>query len=163
MPVEPSKKMRVGVSSSAMPINAAATPKIMDAIEAVALPTSSSSPTKVPTSELPTERVMEVEKKKKKKKLAVVKIGHQLITNIKVLNHMKLEVVKAEEDHQAKVACLLKEKVKVDRRLKERLAEVEGLRQTTRDAEQASTRSEEKLAFEVEKRRKMEAKMGEKE
>ena len=43
---------------------------------------------------------------------------------------MKSETMKAKEDHQAKVTYLLEEKAEVDRLLKERSVEVEGLHQT---------------------------------
>ena len=71
--------------------------------------------------------------------------------------------MKAEENHQAKVTHLIEEKAKVDHLLKERLTEVEGHQQIVRDAEQALMRVKEELASKIEKRRKMEAEMVEKE
>ena len=46
------------------------------------------------------------------------------------MNRMNSEVMKVEEDHQAEVACLLEEKAEIDRLLKERSVDVEGLYQT---------------------------------
>ncbi|KAG1363588.1 hypothetical protein COCNU_11G004150 [Cocos nucifera] len=92
-----------------------------------------------------------------------LKLGHQLIVNIKAMNRMKSEAMKAEEDHQIEVARLCDEKAKINHLLKERSIEVEGLRQTAQEAEEALVRAKEELALEIEKGRKMEAEMVEKE
>ncbi|EHA8588315.1 putative ensconsin-like [Cocos nucifera] len=56
-----------------------------------------------------------------------LEMGHQLIANIKVMNCMRSEVVKAQKDHQAKTNHLLEEKAEADHFLKEKIAKVKGL------------------------------------
>ncbi|EHA8586857.1 hypothetical protein COCNU_scaffold001075G000010 [Cocos nucifera] len=73
---EPSKRVKVDIISSAAPTDAATdAPATTIATKATAPLTSMNPLAEVPTLELPTERVMEVEKKKKeKKKLAAAKV-----------------------------------------------------------------------------------------
>ncbi|EHA8589577.1 putative ensconsin-like [Cocos nucifera] len=50
----------------------------------------------------------------------ILEMGHQLIADIKMISHQRLEVEKVQEDHQAEIDDLLKEKS----------IEVEGLQET---------------------------------
>ncbi|KAG1363591.1 putative ensconsin-like [Cocos nucifera] len=64
-----------------------------------------------------------------------LEIGHQLITNIKMMNCMRSEVVKAQKDHQAETNYLLEEKIEADHLLKEKIVKVRGLQETIQNIE----------------------------
>ena len=80
-------------------------------------------------------------------------MGHQLITNIKVINLQKAKAAKVLEEHEAKIDHLLKEKS----------VEVGRLQEAVQSAKLASTEVKEELALEVERTNKVEAEVIEKE
>ena len=78
---EPSKRTKVDNSSSVMPAAVVADSLVTTIATKVATPLTSINPLiEVPTSESPTKRVMEVEKKKKKEKLAIVMVRCRVAT-----------------------------------------------------------------------------------
>ncbi|KAG1338563.1 putative trichoplein keratin filament-binding protein-like [Cocos nucifera] len=128
---EPSKRAKVDVPSSTVAADAIAnvpatttTIEVTTVIEVMAPPTFSNPSVEIQTSEPSTER----EKgggKKKKKRLTAMKMRHQLITNIKAMNHLRSKAVKTKEDHQAEINHLLEGKAKVDYTLERKMAEIE--------------------------------------
>ncbi|EHA8588114.1 putative ensconsin-like [Cocos nucifera] len=59
-----------------------------------------------------------------------LQMGHQLIANIKMMNCMRLEAMKVQEDHRTKVNHPLEEKAEVEHLLEKKMIEVEGLQET---------------------------------
>ncbi|KAG1338490.1 putative G-type lectin S-receptor-like serine/threonine-protein kinase [Cocos nucifera] len=124
MPDEPSKKAKISTPSSAVPADSTAATEVVTAIEIVVPPMSSSPPVEIQIQEPPTEKEMGREKKKS----ATRKMDHQLIINIKVMNHQRLEVEMVQEEHQIKISHLLKKKISRDQcLLKKKSAKIKGL------------------------------------
>ncbi|EHA8588729.1 hypothetical protein COCNU_scaffold006509G000010 [Cocos nucifera] len=79
-----------------------------------------------------------------------------------MVNHLRLEVLKAQEDHQAKVSHLHEEKAtEVDRLIKEKAAEVGRLQDGLKKEKHTSVGLKAALALEEERRKKIEAKITE--
>ncbi|KAG1368270.1 hypothetical protein COCNU_14G007380 [Cocos nucifera] len=90
-----------------------------------------------------------------------LEIGYQLLANIKAINHMRSEVVKIQEDHQAETSRLLEEKAEVDRLLEKKMAEVGSLQKMVENAEHALTKAKEELNLEIKRRERAKAKVTE--
>ncbi|EHA8588710.1 hypothetical protein COCNU_scaffold006387G000010 [Cocos nucifera] len=92
------------------------------------------------------------------------RMGHQIIANIKVMNHQRSEVEKVWEEHQVEISHLLEEKLaKIDYLLKEKSVKVEGLQEMVQNTELILAKVKEELASEIERRKKIKAEMVEKE
>ncbi|EHA8588687.1 hypothetical protein COCNU_scaffold006315G000010 [Cocos nucifera] len=139
--IEILKKVRIDIPSSTAPVNATAAPKVAGGIEVVptvmvgtangtAMPsTTLSPPTKVQVSKVPMGGEKR-EKRKEKKKSVTIKAwckarpNHQLLAHIKMVNRLRSEALKAQEDHQAKINHFQKEKaIEVDRLTREKAVE----------------------------------------
>ncbi|KAG1327659.1 hypothetical protein COCNU_01G015930 [Cocos nucifera] len=101
--------------------------------------------------EPPLEREKEVEQKRTKRAL------RKSQRYIRSLNHLRLELVKAQEDHQAEVGCLLKERDKFDRSLNEKSMEVEGLQEALHKEKETLAELKTTLGLEDEQRKKTKA------
>ncbi|KAG1355258.1 putative ensconsin-like [Cocos nucifera] len=64
-----------------------------------------------------------------------LEMGHQLITNIKVMNRLRSKVIKTQEKHQAEISHLFEERAEVDHRFKEKSTKVEGLQEKVQNME----------------------------
>ncbi|EHA8587143.1 hypothetical protein COCNU_scaffold001478G000010 [Cocos nucifera] len=118
--------------------------EVIATVEVIAPPTSSSPLVKVQILDPPTEKE-EVEKKKKKSTIAKVMdriididfeqhIWDSLRSFFEVMNYIRSKAVKVQKDHQAEVNHHFEEKVEVEHLLEKKMAEVEDLQETVRDA-----------------------------
>ncbi|EHA8587910.1 hypothetical protein COCNU_scaffold003553G000040 [Cocos nucifera] len=79
-----------------------------------------------------------------------------------MVNHLRLEALKAQEDHQAKVSCLQKEKAaKVNRLTRDKAAEVGVLQEALKKEEQTSVELKATLVLEEKRSKKVEVKITE--
>ncbi|EHA8588269.1 hypothetical protein COCNU_scaffold004591G000010 [Cocos nucifera] len=125
-------------------------------------------PVNVEVPELPTGGKKK-EKRKEKQKSIMIKVwrkahpsyfllsGHQLLTHIKMVNRLRLEALKVQEDHQVEVSRLQKERaIEVDRLMRKKVIEIEALQEVLKKEEQISIELKATLALEEEKKRKVE-------
>ncbi|KAG1363511.1 hypothetical protein COCNU_11G003380 [Cocos nucifera] len=149
---ESSKKVRVDIPISVAPISAMGAPeialevKVSPAIESdpiarvVDPPMPSSPPTEFQVPEPPLEKEKEVRKKK-------------------IRRALRKSQRKAQEDHQAKVEHLIKERNEVDRSFKDRSVEVKVLQEALCKEKEASIELKAILDLEEERRKRAEAKI----
>ncbi|EHA8587748.1 hypothetical protein COCNU_scaffold003117G000010 [Cocos nucifera] len=90
-----------------------------------------------------------------------LKMGHQLIANIKVMNHMRSEVVKIKEDHQAETSRLLKEKAKVESLLEKKTAEIGSLQKMVQSIEHTLAKAKEELNLKIKRMERAKTKVAE--
>ncbi|EHA8587378.1 hypothetical protein COCNU_scaffold002016G000020 [Cocos nucifera] len=92
--------------------------------------------------------------------VSITESGHQLLAHIKMMNHLRSEALKAQEDHQAKVSHLQEEKaIEVDHLSKEKAIEIKALQEVLKKEEQTSMKLKAILALEEERRKKVEVKI----